>query len=72
VFPTIIAYGLNAWALARSTATTVTVYIYLQPLLAALLAWLQLGYAVSSRAGVAALLILGGVAVTTLKRTPSR
>jgi drug/metabolite transporter (DMT)-like permease len=66
--PTIVAYSLNAWALARSTPTMVTIYIYLQPLFAALLAWLQLGYAVSSRAGVAALLILGGVAVTTLRR----
>lgn len=66
--PTIVAYGLNAWALARSTATMVTVYIYLQPLVAAVLARLQLGYAVSSRAGVAALLILGGVGVSTLKR----
>lgn len=66
--PTIVAYGLNAWALARSTPTTVTIYIYLQPLLAALLARLQLGYAISSRAGLAALLILGGVAVTTVRR----
>ncbi len=65
--PTIAAYGLNAWALGRTTATTVTIYIYLQPLIAALLARIQLGLAVSERAGLAALLILGGVAVTTLK-----
>lgn len=68
VVPTIIAYGLNAWALARSTATMVTIYIYLQPLIAASLARVQLGYQVSPRAGVASLLILAGVAVTTLKR----
>jgi len=66
--PTIVAYGLNAWALARSTATTVTVYIYLQPLIAAVLARLQLGHSISSRAGLAAVLILSGVAVTTLRR----
>jgi len=66
--PTIVAYGLNAWALARSTATMVTVYIYLQPLFAALLARAQLGHAISSRAGIASLLILGGVGVTTFKR----
>ena len=66
--PTIVAYGLNAWALARTTATTVTIYIYLQPLIAALLARLQLGHPISSRAGTASLLILGGVAVTTLRR----
>jgi drug/metabolite transporter (DMT)-like permease len=65
--PTIVAYGLNAWALARSTATIVTIYIYMQPLIAAVLAKLQLGYSISSRAGLAAVLILGGVAITTLK-----
>jgi drug/metabolite transporter (DMT)-like permease len=71
--PTIAAYGLNAWALGRSTATMVTMYIYLQPLIAAVLARMQLGHAVSSRAGVASLLILGGVAATTLKRSaPAR
>src|SRR5262249_45431527 len=69
--PTIVAYGLNAWALARSTATMVTIYIYLQPLIAGVLARVQLGSSISSRAGVSALLILGGVAVTTLKRRRS-
>lgn len=66
--PTILAYGLNAWALSRTTASVVTIYIYLQPLFAGVLARLQLGDSVSGRAGLAALLILGGVAVTTLRR----
>lgn len=66
--PTIVAYSFNAWALARSSASIVTIYIYLQPLLAAVLARVQLGHGISPRAGVSALLILGGVAVTTLKR----
>jgi drug/metabolite transporter (DMT)-like permease len=71
--PTILAYGLNAWALARTTASIVTIYIYLQPLIAGLLARIQLGHSVSSRAGFASLLILAGVAVTTLRlRAPSR
>jgi len=68
VVPTIVAYGLNAWALARSSATMVTIYVYLQPLFAAILARVQLGHSVSSRAGVASLLVIGGVGVTTLKR----
>jgi drug/metabolite transporter (DMT)-like permease len=68
IVPTIVAYWLNAWALARTTASIVTIYIYLQPLLAGILAWLQLGTAISSRAVLASLLILGGVAVTTLRR----
>jgi drug/metabolite transporter (DMT)-like permease len=66
--PTIVAYGLNAWALGRSKASTVTMYIYVQPLLAAGLAWVQLGTTVPSRAWLAAALILGGVAVATSKR----
>jgi drug/metabolite transporter (DMT)-like permease len=70
--PTIVAYGLNAWALGRSTATMVTIYIYLQPLIAAALARVQLGHSISSRAGLASLLILLGVAVTTLRLRRSR
>ena len=67
--PTILAYSLNAWALARSSATLVTVYIYLQPLIAAVLAWLQLGQSISRRAGLAAALILLGLGVVSSRRT---
>jgi drug/metabolite transporter (DMT)-like permease len=66
--PTVLAYGLNAWALARSSASTVTIYIYLQPLIAGLLARIQLGDGISSRAGLAAVLILAGLGVTTVRR----
>lgn len=61
--PTIVAYLLNAWALARSSATLVTIYIYLQPLIAALLAWVQLGHTISRRAGIAAVFILLGLGI---------
>ncbi len=43
LFPTALTYALNAWALKRAEATTVTAWIYAQPLLAAACAWLQLG-----------------------------
>jgi drug/metabolite transporter (DMT)-like permease len=66
--PTILAYLLNAWALARSSATLVTVYIYLQPLIAALLAWVQLGLGISRRAWLPAGLILAGLAVVSSRR----
>jgi drug/metabolite transporter (DMT)-like permease len=69
--PTVVAYLLNAWALARSSATLVTIYIYLQPLLAALLAWAQLGQGISKRAWVAAMLILLGLGVVA-SRQPMR
>jgi drug/metabolite transporter (DMT)-like permease len=65
--PTILAYWLNAWALARSSATMVTIYIYTQPLIAGVWARLQLGDGISSRAGGAALLILGGVALSSAR-----
>lgn len=68
IVPTIVAYGVHAWALARSSATLVTIYIYLQPLIAALLAWVQLGHGVPLRAGIAAILILGGLGVVVATR----
>lgn len=68
IVPTIIAYLLNAWALARSSATLVTVYIYLQPLIAATLAYVQLGHGVTKRAAIAAPLILLGLGVVATRK----
>ena len=67
LFPTIVAYLLNAWALGRSSATLVTIYIYLQPLLAALLAWVQLGHGLTQRMIGATALIFCGVAVVVFR-----
>ena len=63
---------LNAWALGRSSATMVTVYIYLQPLIAAVLAWAQLGYGISKRAWLAAVLILVGLGVVASRQPVTR
>jgi len=68
VVPTIVAYLANAWALGRSSPTLVTVYIYLQPVLAALLQWVQLGERVEARAIVAAGFILVGVGIVASRR----
>ena len=65
--PTIVAYIANAWALGRSSATLVTIYIYLQPLIAALLAWVQLGQGLSERMVVATLLIFAGVTIVATR-----
>lgn len=71
LMPTVVAYVCNAWALARSTPTLVTIYIYLQPVISAVLAYVQLGQALSLRLAVAAGLILLGVGVVALtKRSP--
>ena len=63
--PTVGAYYLNAWALARVAPSTVATYIYLQPLIAFAPAPLILGERWSSRTGVASILIFTGVAVVT-------
>jgi drug/metabolite transporter (DMT)-like permease len=63
--PTVGAYYLNAWALARVQPSTVAVYIYLQPLIAFILAPLILNEPLNSRTWVAALLIFAGVAIVS-------
>lgn len=67
LMPTIVAYFCNAWALGRSSASLVTVYIYLQPALAALLSWAQLGQTVSPRLAIAAALIVTGVGIAATR-----
>jgi drug/metabolite transporter (DMT)-like permease len=69
--PTIIAYLANAWALARSGPTLVTVYIYLQPLIAAIMQWVQLGEPIAPRALAASGFILAGVGVVATRRVVS-
>lgn len=69
--PTIVAYFANAWALGRSSPTLVTAYIYLQPLLAAALQWVQLGERVTMRALVASAFILVGVGLVASRRPSS-
>ncbi len=62
--PTVLAYYLNVWALRRVPASVVAVYVYLQPLVTALLATSMLGERLSARLIPAGALIFGGVAVT--------
>lgn len=65
IVPTVCAYYLNAWALARVAPSTVAAYIYLQPLIAFVFAPLILGEKFSRRTWIAAALIFTGVAVIT-------
>jgi drug/metabolite transporter (DMT)-like permease len=67
LMPTLVAYLANAWALGRSSPTLVTIYIYLQPLIAGTLAWFQLGTPLSGRAAFAGILILAGVSVVAFR-----
>jgi drug/metabolite transporter (DMT)-like permease len=65
--PTVGAYYLNAWALTRLAPSIVSVYIYMQPLIAFGLAPLILGEQIGSRTLVACVLIFAGVAVVTIR-----
>lgn len=64
VFPTIMTYLLNIWALQRVSSSTVAAYVYLQPFITALVAPLVLaGESVGVRTIVAGLGIFAGLAL---------
>ena len=71
IFPTILAYFWNAWALSRVEPSVVAVYIYLQPLMGFLAAILFLGEHFSVRLLISALLVFAGVFLVTRKRRSS-
>ncbi len=68
IFPTAGAYFLNAWAVARVQASTVVVYVYLQPVIGAFLALTWLGEAWNPRLLPAMALIFAGVYLVTKRR----
>jgi drug/metabolite transporter (DMT)-like permease len=70
--PTILAYLANAWALGRSSAGLVTVYIYLQPLLAAVLGWIRMRQGVDVRMIASSILIVFGVAIVATRVNVTR
>src|SRR5262249_38939600 len=61
--PTVLAYSLSAWALRRASAGLVVIYVYLQPVLVALLARIQLGQPLERRFLPAGVLIFAGVTI---------
>ncbi len=69
LFPTILAYYWNTWALARVEPSVVAVYIYLQPLIGTFLAIFVLGEDWKPRIFPAMALIFTGVFLVTRKRT---
>jgi drug/metabolite transporter (DMT)-like permease len=68
VFPTILAYLLNAVALARVSASTTAIFIFVQPVIAAAAGWIGLGEQLDLAFGAAAALILGGLWVVLRAR----
>jgi drug/metabolite transporter (DMT)-like permease len=70
IFPAAIAYGLSNYALARMPASLMTTFLYLSPVLAALIAWVWLAEiptALTIAGGVIA--ILGVIIVQTRGQT---
>ena len=73
LFGTVLPYYWNSWALARTHASRVAFYVFLQPLIASAAAIAVLGERLTLRAAAAALLILAGLAVTVAPlRLPAR
>ncbi|MCO6510310.1 MAG: DMT family transporter [Aridibacter famidurans] len=70
IFPTILAYYWNTWALARVEPSVVAVYVYLQPLIGTTLAITILGEPWNPRILVAMSLIFAGVYLVTRRVTP--
>lgn len=68
LFPTILSYYLNAWALARVEPSVVAVYIYLQPLIGFVAAILFLGEHFSLRLLTSAVMVFAGVFLVTRRR----
>jgi len=64
VLPTVGAYWLNVYALKRVESSVVSVFVYMQPVITALIAIPTLHETVSARLIPAALLIFAGVGIT--------
>ncbi|MGI8543787.1 MAG: DMT family transporter [Aridibacter sp.] len=72
IFPTILAYYWNTWALARVEPSVVAVYVYMQPLIGTFLAITILGEKWNPRIFVAMALIFVGVFLVTKKKKTRR
>jgi drug/metabolite transporter (DMT)-like permease len=70
VFPTAGAYLLNNWALARADASVVALFIYLQPLIAALLAMARLGERPSPATWAGGVLVFAAVFLALRRGSP--
>lgn len=58
---TVLTYFLSMWALAHTHSSSVALFVYVQPAVASLLAWLWLGQTLSSRTLLSGLLIFLGM-----------
>lgn len=66
--PTLMAYLLNAWALSRASASTVAIFIYLQPIVGIALAIVLLDEPFGVRAVLSCLAVFAGIALVSRAR----
>lgn len=72
IFTTFVAYSLNAFALKKVAAVTVSIYIYLQPLFAAIIAIMMGKDSLDINKLIAAGAIFTGVWMATFKAPPKQ
>jgi drug/metabolite transporter (DMT)-like permease len=68
VFPTVLTYFLNYWALARVESSLVALFIYLQPLLATALSAVFLDEPITPRLILSSFFVFAGVFLATWRR----
>ncbi len=71
LFPTLLAYVLNTIALARLSASTTAIYIYLQPLITATASVLILGEEMTPSMLVAGVLVFAGIWLVSRPQRPA-
>jgi drug/metabolite transporter (DMT)-like permease len=72
VIPTVLAYLLNLFALARVRASTVAVYVYAQPIISGLASWLVFGEQPTAAMLVAAPTLFVGIWLVGRRPPPVR
>ena len=70
VFGAIVGYSAYIWLLRVTTPARVSTYAYVNPVVAVVLGWAFAGEALTARMGIAALVIVAGVALITLSHVP--
>ncbi|QDV08123.1 putative DMT superfamily transporter inner membrane protein [Planctomycetes bacterium Poly30] len=70
VFPTILAYALNSYALARVEASTTAFFVFAQPVITALSAWIFLKEVPTPALGLAASGLFLGMALVIKRPAP--
>ncbi|MFT7078229.1 MAG: drug/metabolite transporter (DMT)-like permease [Planctomycetota bacterium] len=70
VFPTILAYALNSYALARVEASTTAFFVFAQPLITALAAWFFLREVPTPALALAAVGLFAGMTLVIRRPAP--